>query len=93
MLQWGGLQEVRSFVAIQHGVSRAAYSADIGIGYDSIIQSESTAVHPEKQARLAILGGLYRQYYLHYEHYASALDGCVEIRCSNSGFTSCSDSA
>lgn len=43
-------------LAIQHGISRAAYSADLGIGYDSIIQSESSTVHPEKQASLAVLG-------------------------------------
>jgi AGCS family alanine or glycine:cation symporter len=43
-------------MAVQHGVARAAYSADIGIGYDSIIQSESYTSKPEKQARLAILG-------------------------------------
>lgn len=52
----GGFSGSSVMLAIQHGISRAAYSADIGIGYDSIIQSESNTVHPEKQARLAILG-------------------------------------
>ena len=52
----GGFAGSSVFLAIQHGISRAAYSADLGIGYDSIIQSESNTVHPERQARLAILG-------------------------------------
>lgn len=52
----GGFAGSSAILAIQHGISRAAYSADIGIGYDSIIQSESNTVHPERQARLAILG-------------------------------------
>ncbi len=52
----GGFAGSSAILAIQHGVSRAAYSSDIGIGYDSIIQSESSTVHPERQARLAILG-------------------------------------
>lgn len=52
----GGFAGSSVFLAIQHGISRAAYSADIGIGYDSIIQSESNTVYPESQARLAVLG-------------------------------------
>lgn len=52
----GGFAGSSIILAIQHGIARAAYSADIGIGYDSIIQSESTTVYPERQARLAILG-------------------------------------
>jgi AGCS family alanine or glycine:cation symporter len=52
----GGFAGSSALLAIQHGVSRAAYSADIGIGYDSIIQSESNTVYPERQARLAVLG-------------------------------------
>lgn len=52
----GGFAGSSVLLAIQHGVSRAAYSADIGIGYDSIIQSESNTVYPETQAKLAILG-------------------------------------
>ncbi len=43
-------------VAIQQGMARASYSADIGIGYDSVIQSESSTVHRERQARLALFG-------------------------------------
>ncbi len=52
----GGFAGSSAILAIQHGISRAAYSADLGIGYDSIIQSESSTVHPEKQASLAVLG-------------------------------------
>jgi AGCS family alanine or glycine:cation symporter len=52
----GGFAGSTVMLAIQHGVARAAYSGDIGIGYDSIIQSESSTVYPERQARLAILG-------------------------------------
>lgn len=52
----GGFAGSSVLLAIQHGIARAAYSADLGIGYDSIIQSESNTVYPERQARLAILG-------------------------------------
>ncbi len=52
----GGFAGSSVILAIQHGIGRAAYSADIGVGYDSIIQSESATLHPERQARLAILG-------------------------------------
>ncbi len=52
----GGFAGSTALLAIQHGISRAAYSADLGIGYDSIIQSESNTSHPEKQAKLSILG-------------------------------------
>jgi alanine or glycine:cation symporter, AGCS family len=54
----GGFAGASVLLAIQHGISRAAYSSDIGIGYDSIIQSESSTTHPERQSRLAILGVL-----------------------------------
>lgn len=52
----GGFIGSSFILAVQQGISRAAYSADIGIGYDSIIQSESNTKHPIRQARLAILG-------------------------------------
>ncbi len=54
----GGFAGSTILLAIQQGMSRAAYSADIGIGFDSIIQSESSVSAPAKQARLAILGVL-----------------------------------
>jgi AGCS family alanine or glycine:cation symporter len=53
---FGGFTGSSVLLAIQHGISRAAYSADLGIGYDSIIQSESNTVYPERQARLSVLG-------------------------------------
>jgi alanine or glycine:cation symporter, AGCS family len=52
----GGFAGTGVLLAIQHGISRAAYSSDIGIGYDAIIQSESSTTHPERQSSLAILG-------------------------------------
>lgn len=52
----GGFVGSSVMMSIQHGISRASYSADLGIGYDSIIQSESSTLYPERQARLSILG-------------------------------------
>lgn len=52
----GGFVGSSMLLAVQHGIGRASYSADICIGYDSIIQSESRASVPEYQAVLAILG-------------------------------------
>ncbi|MDX1924456.1 MAG: amino acid carrier protein [Rickettsiaceae bacterium] len=37
------------------GSSKAVYSGDIGIGYDSVVQSETRVVSPIKQARLSII--------------------------------------
>lgn len=52
----GGFAGSSVILAIQHGIARAAYSADIGIGNDSIIQSESKTINPAFQARLAVCG-------------------------------------
>lgn len=52
----GGFAGSTFFLAMQQGTARAAYSADLGIGNDSIIQSESSSIFPERQASLAILG-------------------------------------
>lgn len=52
----GGFAGSTALIAIQQGISRACYSADLGIGYDSMIQSESSTAYPQKQASLAILG-------------------------------------
>lgn len=41
-------------LAVSQGLRRGCYSGDIGIGYASIIHSESGEVVPEKQASLAI---------------------------------------
>lgn len=52
----GGFAGSTVLLAIQHGIARAAYSADIGIGNDSVIHSESRVVDPALQARLAVCG-------------------------------------
>lgn len=52
----GGFAGASILFAAQQGLARAAYSSDIGIGYDAIIQSESSTLHPERQSRLAVLG-------------------------------------
>ncbi|WP_032113685.1 amino acid carrier protein [Candidatus Paracaedibacter symbiosus] len=50
----GGFAGSTLMLAAQNGIARAVYSGDIGIGYDSTIQSETKSQSPEKQARLAI---------------------------------------
>ena len=50
----GGFAGSTFLLAAQHGIARAVYSGDIGIGYDATIQSETRSLFPEKQARLAI---------------------------------------
>jgi AGCS family alanine or glycine:cation symporter len=52
----GGFAGASIIITIKQGISRAVYSGDIGIGYDSIIQSETSATAPHKQALLGILG-------------------------------------
>jgi AGCS family alanine or glycine:cation symporter len=52
----GGFAGSSILLTIQYGISKAAYSSDLGIGYDSIIQSESSISAPQKQASLAIIG-------------------------------------
>lgn len=43
-------------LTIAMGMSRGCYAADIGIGYASVIHSESSTTEPAKQASLAIFG-------------------------------------
>ncbi len=52
----GGFTGSTMMLAIQNGMAGASYSADIGIGYDSIIQSESKTIYPQRQARIGFLG-------------------------------------
>lgn len=52
----GGFAGAGFMLALQQGISRSVYSADIGIGYDSIIQSESCLNQIENQAKLSMLG-------------------------------------
>jgi len=52
----GGFAGSGMMMALQLGTARAVYSGDLGIGYDSIIQSESKARDPATQACLSIFG-------------------------------------
>ncbi len=52
----GGFVGSSLLIALQNGVARSVYSADIGIGYDSIIHSETSAEKLVSQARLTIFG-------------------------------------
>ncbi|MEG0036626.1 MAG: amino acid carrier protein [Victivallaceae bacterium] len=52
----GGFIGCSVMTTLRHGISRAAYSGDIGIGFDSVIQSESADCRPEVQARFSIVG-------------------------------------
>jgi AGCS family alanine or glycine:cation symporter len=52
----GGFAGGTMMLAIQNGMAGACYAADIGIGYDSTIQSESHTIYPERQARMAFFG-------------------------------------
>jgi len=54
----GGFAGSTVLLAIQHGIARTSYSADIGVGYDAILQSETRVSVPHVQAALSILGVL-----------------------------------
>lgn len=54
--EMGGFVGSTVMLSLQQGISRSVYSSDIGIGYDSIIQSETSAVQVAHQARLSMLG-------------------------------------
>lgn len=45
-----------ALLAITHGMKRACYTGDIGIGYASIIHSESDETVPQREAILGIVG-------------------------------------
>lgn len=53
---WGAFAGSSVLLTISMGLSRGAYSGDIGIGYTSIIYSETSSQDPERQAWLTILG-------------------------------------
>lgn len=42
-------------MAMSHGVRRACYTADIGVGYAAVIHSETSEAIPQKQASLGIM--------------------------------------
>ena len=50
----GGFLGSGLLATVSHGVRRGCYSGDIGIGYASVIHSETSAKVPEKQAFLVI---------------------------------------
>ena len=50
----GGFVGSSMILAAYLGISKTVYSGDIGIGYDSIVQSETRIINPHKQATLAI---------------------------------------
>ncbi len=50
----GGFIGSGMMATVSHGVRRGCYSGDIGIGYASVLHSESSVQVPEKQALLVI---------------------------------------
>lgn len=52
----GGFLGSTALMAMTQGMSWGCYTEDIGIGYTSVIHSESSEKIPEKQASLTILG-------------------------------------
>ena len=50
----GGFVGAALMNTISYGIRRGCYTGDIGVGYASVIHSESSAQVPEKQASLAI---------------------------------------
>jgi len=54
----GGFVGSTIFATIHHGTARAVYSGDIGIGYDSVVFSETKVNNPEIQGSLVMLGSI-----------------------------------
>lgn len=50
----GGFAGSTIMMAMSQGIRRGAYTGDVGIGYSSVIHSESSVTVPEKQASLVI---------------------------------------
>ncbi len=50
----GGFVGSTMILSAYMGISKTVYSGDIGIGYDSIVQSETRIVNPKTQATLSI---------------------------------------
>jgi alanine or glycine:cation symporter, AGCS family len=51
----GGFAGAGIMATISHGMRRGCYTGDIGVGYASVIHSESSTQIPEKQASLAVV--------------------------------------
>lgn len=52
----GGFAGSTVMLTISMGLSRGAYSGDIGVGYTSVIHSESSTTHIKRQSSLTIMG-------------------------------------
>jgi AGCS family alanine or glycine:cation symporter len=52
----GGFAGSTVMMAISQGMARACYSSDIGSGYASVVQSETSQQHPENQAIFEFFG-------------------------------------
>ncbi len=50
----GGFAGSTFILTAYNGISRAVYAGDIGIGYDSIVQSESRSIDPKEQGVISI---------------------------------------
>lgn len=50
----GGFAGAGIMAVMSHGIRRSCYTGDIGVGYASVIHSETSVQVPEKQAMLAI---------------------------------------
>lgn len=51
---FGGFAGAGIMATMSHGIRRGCYTGDVGVGYASVIHSESSSQVPEKQASLAI---------------------------------------
>lgn len=52
----GGFAGSGMLLTMSQGVARGCYTGDIGVGYASIVQAETSCTDPKRQAQLAILG-------------------------------------
>jgi len=52
----GGFAGGGLMLALSQGVRRACYTGDIGVGYASVIHSESSESNPQRQAALGVFG-------------------------------------
>ena len=50
----GGFTGAAIMVVIKEGVSKAIYSADIALGFDASVHSQTSIIDPHKQARLSV---------------------------------------
>lgn len=60
----GGFAGSSLMLALSQGVRRGCYTGDLGVGYASVIHSESCAKSPEKQASLEIFGIFFDTYFI-----------------------------